>query len=137
MKGRYSTSSKFQLEFDRHDYQETSMKNQFSLALAASALLLAAPGFAPAQEHSLEHVVVEMASTPAQHTALASHYVASAAAARKNQDGHEQMARAYAASGRGAPMRGHCERLAQKDGESAAEYDELAKFHTAESKRAQ
>jgi hypothetical protein len=102
--------------------------------------VLAAPVTVLAQEEpGLEHLVVEMATTPAQHQAVAHHYAAKAEEARQEMRRHQRMAQAYTASRTSNPqqMRNHCERLAEKYEEIAAEYDELAKLHEEEVARGQ
>ena len=62
-------------------------------ALLAGALFLQ-PGLAAADDsHSLEQLVIEMAKTPADHSALAKHYQAKAADARAEAAEHEAMAK--------------------------------------------
>lgn len=98
------------------------------------------PGIAVAQDDDtrLEHVLVEMADTPAEHEALARHYTALAAQARQDTRRHEQLASVYTHTRRGASaqMSNHCRRLAEKYGEIAAEYDELAKLHAQQARGA-
>ena len=107
------------------------------LATVLLSALLAASGAAQAQDHTLEQLVVEMASTAAQHNAIAHHYATQAEAARGDASRHQQMARIYGGAGRaGQPqMRRHCEQLATKYEEIAAEYDQLAKLHTDEARK--
>jgi gamma-glutamyltranspeptidase len=99
--------------------------------------LLVAFGAAQAQDHTLEQLVVEMASSAAEHNAVSKHYTAQAEAARQDLHRHEEMARIYGNAGRtGQPqMRQHCEQLAKKYGEIAAEYDELARLHAEEARK--
>ena len=112
------------------------MKTQLAAAFLTAAFTLA-PAFASAQdETTLDHIVIEMASTPAQHATIARHYLANAQEARQEVRRHERMAQAYN-TGKSAPKRGHCLRLAEKYGEIATEYEQLAKLHEEESKRAQ
>ena len=95
--------------------------------------LFVAPGATTAQssDTGLEHVVVEMADTPAEHQALAQHFTALAERARADVRRHEELARVYATTRNSSrQLSNHCEQLAQKFGEIAAEYDELAKLHT-------
>lgn len=105
--------------------------NGKSIAAALLSAMLAAPLVALAQEHDIEQLVIEMASTPQEHQAVAHHYTMKAAEAREEARRHEGMARVYAGSRSAQPQRGrqHCENLATKFEEIAAEYDELAKFH--------
>jgi hypothetical protein len=102
-----------------------------SITTALLSAILAAPLVAAAQDHDIEHLVIEMASTPQEHQAVAQHYKMKAAEAREDARRHEGMARVYAGGGRNAQPRGqqHCENLAAKFEEIAVEYDELAKLH--------
>jgi hypothetical protein len=105
----------------------------------ATALLLifTVAGPAQAEEHSLEQLVIEMASTAAEHNAVSHHYSAQAETARADARRHEQLARTYAGGGRAAQpqMQRHCEQLAKKFDEIAAEYDELARLHGEEARK--
>ena len=97
--------------------------NSKLLSAVFVAALFVAPLAATAQDQTLEHLVIEMASTPAQHAAIARHYLTEAEEARQQTKRHEQMASAYNNKGRtGAPMGGHCQRLAQKYTVIAQEY---------------
>lgn len=101
-----------------------------TMATALLSTLLAAPTLSLAQEHDIEHLVIEMASTPAEHRSVAQHYTMKAAEAREDAVRHEGMARIYGAQQRAQPQaRQHCENLAKKYQEIATEYDALAKFH--------
>jgi hypothetical protein len=102
-----------------------------SITTALLSAMLAAPLVAVAQDHDIEHLVIEMASTPEEHQAVAQHYTMKAAEAREEARRHEGMARVYAGGGRSAQPRGrkHCENLTAKFEEIAVEYDELAKLH--------
>ena len=102
-----------------------------SIMPALLSAMLAAPLVAVAQGHDIEHLVIEMASTPEQHQAVAQHYTIKAAEARAEARRHKELARVYAGGSRNAQPRGrqHCENLAAKFEEIAGEYDELAKLH--------
>jgi hypothetical protein len=102
------------------------------ITAAFLVVLLGAPTLAPAQEHDIEHLVIEMADTPQEHLAVAQHYTMKAAEARDEVRRHEGMARLYGGGGRSAqPQRGrqHCENLAKNFEAIAVEYEELAKLH--------
>ena len=104
------------------------MKNGLVAALVSA--MLVAPGAILAQEETLEQLVIEMASTAAEHKAVADYFTARAEEARREVRRHEGMARAYTTSKTPQPqMRNHCQQLATKYEEIAAEYDELAKLH--------
>ena len=101
--------------------------------------LVVTPGFVRAQDEGLEHLVIEMASTAAEHAAIARHYLAKAEEARQEMRRHERMTRAYTV-GKAAMtqrMRGHCERLAENYAELAEEYEQLAQLHEEESSNLQ
>lgn len=111
------------------------MLRVLTLAFALAAL----PGtFAlAAEEHGLEQVLIEMASTPAQHQALADHFRAQAKASRREAERHRAMAKSYSV-GKLAIAQGqrkHCENLAESYDAQAANYDELAAAHEAEAKK--
>jgi hypothetical protein len=104
--------------------------NGKTIATALLSAFLAAPLSGFAQDHDIEHLVIEMASTPEQHQAVAQHYTMKATEARDEALRHEGMARVYARSKNAQPQaRQHCQNLATKFEEVAAEYDELAKLH--------
>jgi len=88
-----------------------------------SAALLGATG-AFAQSHSLEAALIEGASTPAQHQALAQHYLSAAADARKEAETHRDMAKRYGTTKNGLNQKPHCEKL-------AADYEDMAKNYEA------
>lgn len=116
------------------------MRSTLALTFFVGALALA-PGLAAADEtpRSLEQLAVEMAHTPADHAALASHYRAKAADARGEATRHKGMARAYTggkANAR-AGMQSHCKKIAAKNASIAKEYEALAKLHEQEAKQPQ
>ena len=105
-----------------------------TIATAVISALLVGPTLSLAQQHDIEHLVIEMASTPEEHRGVAQHYTMKAAEAREEAARHEGMARLYAGQQRAQPPgrtqgRQHCENLAKKYQEIATEYDALAKFH--------
>ena len=102
-----------------------------TIAMTLVAAFLAAPAISQAQQHDIEHLVVEMANTAQEHQAVAGHYRMRAQEARDEARRHQEMGRVYAARRSSTPQSGrqHCESLAQKYNEIAGEYDELAKLH--------
>jgi hypothetical protein len=111
-----------------------------ALILGALALYLS-PGLAAAEEdHTLEHLAIETADTPAEHTALAKHYHAKAADARSEARSHEQMAKVYGMGpvklSQTAQMQNHCKKISQQFETVATGYEELAKLHEAAAKKA-
>lgn len=110
------------------------------LVLLASLLLMApaSAGLAaaedPADVDSLEVLLVEMATTPKQHLALAKYYNAKADAAIEEARLHRSMKRVYT----GANIRDHqrmadhCERIVSGQETLAKEYRELASGHSRE-----
>ena len=116
------------------------MSRRFVVAVLLGALALA-PSFAGAQEEGggLEQLVVEMAHTKAEHQALATYYEKEAADARKLASRHQSMGRAYL-GGKGMNKQAftnHCKRIAEQQEAIAKEYDELAKMHAEEAKKAE
>ena len=106
-----------------------------TIATALLSALLSGPALSLAQEHDIEHLVIEMASTPEEHRGVAQHYNMKAAEAREDAVRHEGMARIYGGQQRAQPQaREHCENLAKKYQEIATEYDALAKFHEEQSR---
>ncbi len=84
----------------------------------------------------LEQVLVESATTPAQHAALARYYKDKGAAAAKEAERHTAMGKAYGGAkvSEVARMREHCEKLASLYGEQAKQFELLAKEHEAMAK---
>jgi len=98
--------------------------------ITAALALLAAP-FAPiarADSGSLEQILVESATTPQQHAALASYYAGKAAEARKDAEAHRAMAKAYGGvkASQLAMMKEHCDKLAALYEDQAKEFDMMA-----------
>ncbi len=85
----------------------------------------------------MERAIVESASTPKAHRALASYYRGKAEEARKTAELHRGMGRAY--SGMKLVLlehqKEHCKRLASLEEEKAKEYTAPAAGHEAEAKR--
>ena len=114
------------------------MKYGIYSALMSIALIAPNVTLAQTDDTGLEHVLVEMANTPAEHEALSRHYTALAAEARGDARRHEQLAIAYTSRRVGnRHLSTHCERLAEKYSEIAADYTELAKEHEQEARSAQ
>jgi hypothetical protein len=100
------------------------------LALALGTL----PAFALADEASspsLEQVLIESASTPKAHQALAAYYAGKAAEERKDAAYHRAMGKAYggAKGSQIAMMKDHCEKLASLADDEAKQYDAMASMH--------
>jgi hypothetical protein len=108
------------------------------VACLALAFALSAAPVSAGTDHDLEETMVETASTPAQHQALADHFHARAEAARREAARHRAMGKAYA-GGRMArspqPPSTHCTKLADMFDAQATEYDGLAAAHEAEAKQ--
>ncbi len=104
-----------------------------SIVLAAVVIVLggslASEGFAA--DASLEQVLVETASTPQQHAALAAYYDGKAAEARKEAADHREMAKAYGGvkASQLSAMKAHCDKLAALADEQAKDYEEMAAAH--------
>jgi len=107
-----------------------------AVLLAAAPITMAADAN-DASTSILEQAVVESASTPKAHRALAAYYRSKAEEARKTAELHRGMGRAY--SGMKVVLmerqKEHCKRLASLEKEKAKEYSALAKGHDAETGR--
>ena len=110
------------------------MKSAIVVALTSAMMVASANVVAQSEDDTgLEHLVIEMATTSAQHHTVAEHYTAKAEEARKEMRRHEQMAQSYMRGKTPQPqMRDHCLKIARSQEQIAAEYDELAKLHEQE-----
>ena len=112
----------------------------FAAGLALASLAIA-PGPSAAEEggHSLEQVVVEMASTPEEHAALAAHYRAKANEARAQMRNPEGMVRPYNGGKLVLKqrMKRHCDNIVQEYATMAKEYEGLAQLHAEEAKKSE
>lgn len=109
------------------------MNSRILMTIVASALI-SIPVIAQADSPpSLEQLVIEMADSPSEHSAVANHFRAKAAEARGEVRKHESMSRVYGGGKLNTriQMRGHCNKLAEQYGATATEYEELAKLHDA------
>jgi hypothetical protein len=86
---------------------------------------------------SLEQVLVESATTPAQHEALAKYYHGKAAAERKKAAEHKAMGAAYGGTKMTIAQaeKEHCAKLATLHESAAAEYDAMAAEHESLAKK--
>jgi hypothetical protein len=101
-----------------------------TIAMTLLAAFLAAPSLSQAQQHDIEHLVVEMANTAQEHQGVAEHYRMRAQEAREEAASHQEMGRIYTRRRSSTPqLAQHCENLARKYNEIAADYDALAKEH--------
>jgi hypothetical protein len=111
----------------------------FVIRAAAVALTLAlASTWAFAEgAHDLEETMIESASTPAQHEALAQHFHGKAEEARKEAKRHLSMGKYYAGRkwATAASQSKHCQDLAANLESQAKLYDELAAGHESEAKQ--
>ena len=109
----------------------------FRAAAVALALALASTWAFAESGHDLEEAMIESASTPAQHEALARHFHGKAEEARKEAKRHLSMGKYYA--GRNwavaASQSKHCQDLAANLESQAKLYDELAAGHESEAKQ--
>ena len=103
------------------------MPHRIALALALSAVLVGCAS-SPKQPSPELLQQIEVASTPADHEALAAHFVRQAATARANAATHRKMATTYSGRG-GASMPAHCNAIALSNEGMAAEYDGMAAAH--------
>jgi hypothetical protein len=113
------------------------MSRLLCLAVAAGAWLAVGATGAAAQPaeghggHELEMLMIQEASTPAQHEALAAHFRAAAAEAKAQSARHKAMAAGYS-NPKFAASKKHCENLADLYAKQAVDYEELAKAHAAQ-----
>ena len=102
----------------------------FLRILVLGIALAAAPfaGTAFAGHNDADALLVEWATTPAQHQALAKHFQAKAAAAKAEAESHRAMATAYTSTKAAniKPQVEHCNKLASLADSEAAEYEKLA-----------
>ncbi len=105
--------------------------------LVGSLAFSAGPSLAEEGGHSLEQLVVEMAHTSGQHSALAQHYRAKAEEARAERERHELMAATYGGgkASQRKRMKKHCQRSAGRFAGMAEEYDAVAALQDAEAKK--
>jgi hypothetical protein len=95
-------------------------------------LLLSSASAARADgSHSLSLLMLETATTSNEHKLLATHFRSEAERARVAMRRHEWMSGFYGGKQGTWSGRNHCNRLAKRFGEMAAEYEELAKLHEA------
>ena len=105
--------------------------------LAAGCLLALAPaaGWTPASasgSDNLLQVMVDSATTPAQHQALARYFRAQAADAKALAEAHQAMSRSY--SGKPGELRNmnkHCDQIVKLNQDLAAQYETMAKAEEA------
>ena len=106
--------------------------------LMVGLAIVAAPiaGTAWADDSSLEQILAETATTPAQHQALAKYYHAKAADAKAEAETHRSMLRSYSGVRVSAAkaQAEHCNKLASLGDGQAAEYEKLAAAHEAQAK---
>lgn len=108
-----------------------------ALFLVSTIAFSGAAALAQPADHGLEEVLIESASTPAQHQALAKHFKAKAEAARKEAENHRAMAKTY--TGTKLTMREamtkHCADLAASYDAQAKAYDAMAAAHEEAAKK--
>lgn len=106
-----------------------------SLAVLTLSPALAVAADEASSTQQIEELAIQMASTPAEHAALASYYREKAAEARAEARKHEHMRHGYSGkSGRNPMFNTHCERLVKLFESQATEYDALAAMHDDEGK---
>lgn len=109
------------------------MMRAWTLGMVTALTLTALPVMAD-EATSLESIVVQSASTPEQHRALAEYYRGKARDARADVARHKQMSRTYSIGNvrRAREMREHCDKLAAAYEAAAVEYEALAAEHESE-----
>jgi hypothetical protein len=103
-----------------------------AMAIAVAALLTVLPvGTSRATDAGLEQLIPQMATTPAQHKAVASYYRSEAAAASAEAERHREMGRTYSQGNYTSKkkMQEHCERLSATYDTLAKQYQDLAVEH--------
>jgi hypothetical protein len=104
--------------------------------LAAGCLLALAPAAGWAQAAGggadLLQVMVDSATTPAQHQALARYFRAKAADAKALAEAHQAMSRSYSGKpGELRNMKSHCDQIVKLNQDLAMQYESLAKAEEA------
>ena len=102
------------------------MRRLARVFIVTTALVGGTAVFAQSGSLDVVEVLVESASTPAQHQALANHFRAQAEEARQQAEKHRNMARRYGTTKNGANQKPHCEKLAANYDEVAIQNDALA-----------
>jgi hypothetical protein len=106
-------------------------------ALILAALVAPLATVAVADDEAVVGALIESASTPAQHQALANYFKTKAVAAKKEAADHRAMAKSY--SGQKATVSAaqaeHCNKLATLSDSQAAEYEQLAATHEGAAKK--
>jgi hypothetical protein len=92
------------------------------------------PGYVLADERAesaLEQVLIESASTPKEHEALAKYYHEKAEAAHDMAKEHKKMGAAYGGGKMAAAQaqKQHCDKLAESYEAAAKEYEAMSKEH--------
>ena len=89
------------------------------------------------ETESLEQILVESASTPAQHEALAKYYRGKAAHEREKAAEHKAMGASYGGTKMTIAQaeKAHCEKLAAMHESAAKEYEEMAAGHESLAKK--
>src|SRR5262249_42474026 len=111
------------------------MRRSSIATLAACGFLALTPTAGQAQpstRDSLLQVLVDSATTPAQHQALASYFRAQAADAKALAERHQAMSKSY--SGKPGELRNmakHCDEIVKLNQDLAAQYDAMAKAEEA------
>jgi len=108
--------------------------SRIHVALIAVGLALAPIGLAWSHDEdqsSLEQILVESATTPQQHAALAKYYRGKASEARERAAEHKRMGASYGGTKMAIAQAGkeHCDKLAALNESTAAEYDKMASEH--------
>jgi len=111
-----------------------SLFRTLTLGLAIAAAPIA--GIARADDSALEQILVETATTPAQHKALAKYYRAKAADAKAEASNHRSMMKSYSGGNvaQAKVQTEHCNKLASLSDAQAAEYEKLAASHDEQAK---
>jgi hypothetical protein len=123
-------------QYRRKDRFMTRSRVAFVLFLAVVMVCLALT-VAAAEDKLLEELLIEQATTPEQHQAIARYYRTKADGARKEVENHRAMRRAYTATKfvEKLKIQEHCDQLIAHYEAVAKEFDALATMHQSEAQK--
>jgi hypothetical protein len=111
------------------------MRRVTQVVIVSAALLAGGSAvFAQAGSPDDVEVLIESASTPAEHQALAAHFRSQAQEARLQAEKHRNMAKRYGTTKGGVSRKPHCNTIAANYDEIATQSDALAASEEAAAK---
>jgi predicted phage gp36 major capsid-like protein len=111
------------------------MRRLAQLVIMSVALLVGgSAAFAQTGSPDNVEVLIESASTPAEHRALAAHFRSKAEEARQQAEKHRNMAKRYGTTKGGVSRKPHCNEIAANYDEIAVQSDALAASEEAAAK---